>query len=260
MENKEFPSDIAIHCPTQESFNKVIKRLEEMKIKNLFTENVWLRKKAKTCISVGLQNDTNCKFIEYTYIGYYEDNNYTIIKAKEFLKEYNMEERNLKLSLESATELYKTATDEMKTILENTFPELVKSKYPMSHDELQEMIKDKDTCFITTESVVNKAKVWFDASRYHTNRNIILSEKRAKEHLALIQLTALRDKWNEIDEFEPDWSDGNIAKYCISNQEGVTYIDEWWTTSSPLYFRTEETCALFFKTFKDLIEEAKNLI
>jgi len=31
MENKEFPSDIAIHCPTQESFNKVIKRLEEAK-------------------------------------------------------------------------------------------------------------------------------------------------------------------------------------------------------------------------------------
>lgn len=178
----------------------------------------------------------------------------------EILNKKDMQERNLKLSLESATELHKTATDEMKTILENTFPELVKSKYPMSHDELQEMIKYKDICFITSESVVNKSKIWFDTSRYHVNRNIILSEQRAKELLAFTQLIALRDKWNEIDEFEPDWSNGHIAKYCIANEEGVTCIDQWWTISFPLYFRTEETAELFFKTFKDLIEEAKNLI
>ena len=181
-------------------------------------------------------------------------------QSLEILNKKDMQERNLKLSLESATELYKTATDEMKTILENTFPELVKSKYPMSHDELQEMIKDKDTCFITSESVVNKAKIWFDSSRYHMNRNIILSEQRAKELLAFTQLIALRDKWNEIDEFKPDWSNGYIVKYCITNEGGVTHIDTWWNISFPLYFRTGETAELFFNTFKDLIEEAKNLI
>jgi len=256
MENM-YLSGIRVLCNTE---NEAIKLLSFLDKKGYFWStgqkltdvNFWTGRPIAYIIS-GLG--------EIVYTRTYESKaiSYQIFEEK-YIKQINMQERNLKLSLESATELYKTATDEMKTILENTFPELVKSKYPMSHDELQEMIKDKDTCFITTESVVNKAKVWFDASRYHTNRNIILSEKRAKEHLALIQLTALRDKWNEIDEFEPDWSDGNIAKYCISNQEGVTYIDEWWTTSSPLYFRTEETCALFFKTFKDLIEEAKNLI
>lgn len=182
-----------------------------------------------------------------------------IAKFKEYIKQINMQERNLKLSLKSATELYKTATNEMKTILENTFPELVKSKYPMSHDELQESLKGKTTYYINHNSEIQRVNN-FDICDGDDNRNVILSEQRAKELLAFTQLIALRDKWNEIDGFEPDWSDENIAKYCIANQEGVTYIDKWWTISFPLYFRTEETAYLFFKTFKDLIEEAKNLI
>lgn len=181
-----------------------------------------------------------------------------IAKFKKYIKQTNMQERNLKLSLESATELYKTATDEMKTILENTFPELVKSKYPMSHDELQEMLEEETIYYIDSDSEIEKVYS-FHENDFSESRNIILSEQRAKELLAFTQLIALRDKWNEIDEFEPDWSH-HIAKYCIGNQEGRTHIDEWRTISFPLYFRTEETAELFFKTFKDLIEEAKNLI
>lgn len=179
-----------------------------------------------------------------------------IAKFLEYIKQTNMQERNLKLSLESAIELHKTATGEMKTILENTFPELVKSKYPMSHNELQEMLEEETIYYIDSDSEIEKVYS-FHENDFSESRNIILSEQRAKELLALMQLIALRDKWNEIDGFEPDWSDENIAKYCISNQEGVT---KWWTISFPLYFRTEETAELFFKTFKDLIEEAKNLI
>ena len=179
-----------------------------------------------------------------------------IAKFLEYIKQTNMQERNLKLSLESAIELHKTATGEMKTILENTFPELVKSKYPMSHNELQEMLEEETIYYIDSDSEIEKVYS-FHENDFSESRNIILSEQRAKELLAFTQLIALRDKWNEIDGFEPDWSDENIAKYCISNQEGVT---KWWTISFPLYFRTEETAELFFKTFKDLIEEAKNLI
>lgn len=182
-----------------------------------------------------------------------------IAKFKEYIKQTNMQERNLKLSIESATELYKTATDEMKTILENTFPELVKSKYPMSHDELIDLMEGGTIYHISSMSDIQESNK-FLVENYKVNRNIILSEQRAKELLAFTQLIALRDKWNEIDEFKPDWSNDYIVKYCITNEDGVTRIDRWWTLSFPLYFRTEETAELFFKTFKDLIEEAKNLI
>ena len=182
-----------------------------------------------------------------------------IAKFKEYIKQTNMQERNLKLSIESATELYKTATDEMKTILENTFPELVKSKYPMSHDELIDLMEGGTIYHISSMSNIQESNK-FLVENYKVNRNIILSERRAKELLAFTQLIALRDKWNEIDGFEPDWRNINIVKYCIAKQEGVIYIDKWLTISFPLYFRTEETAELFFKTFKDLIEEAKNLI
>ena len=180
-------------------------------------------------------------------------------QSLEILNNKDMQERNLKLSLESATELYKTATNEMKNILENTFPELVKSKYPMSHDELQEMLEEETIYYIDSDSEIEKVYS-FHENDFSESRNIILSEQRAKELLAFTQLIALRDKWNEIDEFKPDWSNGYIVKYCITNEGGVTRIDTWWTISFPLCFRTEETAELFFKTFKDLIEEAKNLI
>ena len=38
-------------------------------------------------------------------------------------------ERNLKLTLEVASKMYKNATNEIRIILENTFPELKENKY-----------------------------------------------------------------------------------------------------------------------------------
>lgn len=182
-----------------------------------------------------------------------------IAKFKEYIKQTNMEERNLKLSLEAATELYKTATDEMKTILENTFPELVKSKYPMSHDELQESLKGKTTYYINHNSKIQRVND-FDICDGDDNRNIIHSEQRAKELLAFTQLIALRDKWNEIDGFEPTFLYNSSAKYCIVNKNETIQVQDYSLTSFSLAFKCREVADLFLATFKDLIEEAKNLI
>jgi len=139
-------------------------------------------------------------------------------------------EKQVTLSIEQAKLMFDTDSQELKDIALNTFPELNKSKYPMSHDELLELL-DKE-------------------------RRI---ENRLKQHLAFAQLIALRDKWNEIDEFEPDWSDSNI-KYCIvlSTNEIIVSTDIY--RSRALSFGKRETAYLFANTFRNLIEQSKNLI
>jgi len=145
-------------------------------------------------------------------------------------------EKQVTLSIEQAKLMFDTDSQELKDIALKTFPELNKSKYPMSHDELLELL-DKE----------------------RRNENISLSEKRLKQHLAFAQLIALRDKWNEIDEFEPDWSDSN-TKYCIilSTNEIIVSTDIY--RSRALSFGKRETAYLFANTFRNLIEQSKNLI
>ena len=169
-------------------------------------------------------------------------------------------ERNLTLSLELANEIYKTTNNEIKIILENTFPELKKNKYPMSHAELQNILirEGRYTSFIHGDSTIREE--YTIKNNTTENKNISLTSTRAQQHLAFIQLVALRDKWNEIDEFEPDWENHQVCKYCIQYRDNTIVADEYYAISRILAFKTEETRDLFLKTFKDLIEVAKVLI
>ena len=45
-------------------------------------------------------------------------------------------ERNIKLSLDKAKEIYPDASNEVKVLLESTFPELKNSQFPKSWEEL----------------------------------------------------------------------------------------------------------------------------
>ena len=169
-------------------------------------------------------------------------------------------ERNLKLTLEVASKMYKNATNEIKIILENTFPELKENKYPMSHAELQNILirERRDTSFIHSDSTIREEYIFTNNTT--ENKNISLTGTRSKQHLAFIQLVALRDKWNEIDKFEPDWEDSQVCKYCIQNKNNVVIADDYCSISRILAFKTEATRDLFLKTFENLIECAKDFI
>ena len=169
-------------------------------------------------------------------------------------------ERNLTLSLELANEIYKTTNNEIKIILENTFPELKKNKYPMSHAELQNILirEKRDTSFIHSDSTIREEYIFTNNTT--ENKNISLTGTRSKQHLAFIQLVALRDKWNEIDKFKPDWKDSQVRKYCIQNIDNKLVRYNYYTMSRILAFKTETTRDLFLKTFENLIECAKDFI
>ena len=169
-------------------------------------------------------------------------------------------ERNLKLTLEVASKMYKNATNEIRIILENTFPELKGNKYPMSHTELQNILirEKKDVSFIHGDSTIREEYTLPNNSL--ENKNISIRNRRSRQHLSFIQLVALRDKWNEIDKFEPDWEDSQVCKYCIQNIDNKVVSYDYYTMSRILAFKTKETRDLFLKTFKNLIEDAKDFI
>lgn len=86
------------------------------------------------------------------------------------------------------------------------------------------------------------------------------TKKQAEAFLALIQLVTLCKKWNEIDEFVPDFINNTAFKSVITNEYGKAVISTRCYTNSPLVFKTSERARQFFTAFKELIDIALPLI
>ena len=96
------------------------------------------------------------------------------------------------------------------------------------------------------------------------DRNILPNKQTAKQHLALMQLHQLRDCYRQG--WTPDWSDCNKNKYCIlyngiyCNPNYNHSITVTTYTREFLSFQSEEIAAKFLNNFRDLIEQAGDLI
>lgn len=87
-----------------------------------------------------------------------------------------------------------------------------------------------------------------------------LPRNMGKPMLALCQLLVCRNAWWKVLNWKPNWTNGNEPKYCISNYNGVIQSPTNFTVNRILCFPTKETRDRFYKTFKDLIEEAIELL
>ena len=88
------------------------------------------------------------------------------------------------------------------------------------------------------------------------NRNILPSKQAAEQHLALMQLHQLRDCYRQG--WKPDYSDNTI--WYIEKYGCEFRIDFAITRVSFLSFQTQELAGQFLANFKDLIEQAGDLI
>lgn len=173
----------------------------------------------------------------------------------------NMEERNIKLSIEKAREFYSKG-GEFKDLALSAFTEdeILISKLPKTWEEFckNNLIIYKKDCFIDRESSI---KV-FISSRVRdadTDRNLLPSREAAEQHLALMQLHQLRDCYRQG--WIPDFSNSYIPKYCIHkvNKNDIK-IFEHSTYNCFLSFQTEELAKEFLNNFMDLIILAGDLI
>ena len=91
----------------------------------------------------------------------------------------------------------------------------------------------------------------------HGDRNILPSEKAAEQHLALMQLHQLRDCYRQG--WVPD-CEKDDNKYCIFISFNILKIDSFNAFSHFLSFQSKEIAEEFLNNFRDLIEQAGDLI
>ena len=94
---------------------------------------------------------------------------------------------------------------------------------------------------------------------YDNNGRNMLPRGLGKPMLALCQLLVCRNAWWKQLGWKPDWDDGN-NKFTIIYSCGTVCCDYNKKCSRILAFPTPEVRDQFFDTFRDLIEEAKELI
>jgi hypothetical protein len=95
---------------------------------------------------------------------------------------------------------------------------------------------------------------------FEGNHNIFTTEEQAKASLALAQLSQLKKVYREIEGGQLDWTDAQVAKYCIKFYGGSLAKQTVQRYSEFLTFTKEATRDLFFKNFKELIKQAKPLM
>ena len=88
-------------------------------------------------------------------------------------------------------------------------------------------------------------------------KNILTSDKTIKQHLALMQLHQLRDCYRQG--WEPDWNKYS-TKYCIEKLHNGYVVDSILSLPYFLTFQSNEIAKEFLTNFRELIEQAGDLI
>ena len=138
----------------------------------------------------------------------------------------------------------------------------IKPKFPKTWEEFceQNMVK-KNEYYVDTSSCIIAIS---DGKRYSSSdRNLLPSKEAAKAHLALMQLHQLRDCYRQG--WKPTLED-NIDIYTIKKSRNIMThkleitVLSASTLSSFLMFPTYEIAREFLTNFRDLIEQAGDLI
>ena len=104
-------------------------------------------------------------------------------------------------------------------------------------------------CYITGVNVDERNEI--------SDRNILPSKHAAEQHLALMQLHQLRDCYRQG--WEPNYI-VDSRKWCIIKNNNILSVDWVINYSVFLSFQTKELAEQFLTNFKDLIEQAGDLI
>ena len=145
---------------------------------------------------------------------------------------------------------------EVKEVVGNKI--IIKEKekeLPKTWKDCFEELKDKES--ITDSSDI--AMIRDSAKAWDKNRDV-LPAGMGKPMLALCQLLICRNAWWKQLGWKPEWENGFNDKYFIGNYRGIIDKDCAKTWNRILAFPTEEVRDQFLDSFRDLIEEAKELL
>ena len=125
----------------------------------------------------------------------------------------------------------------------------------------QGLLKEKDSKPRSWEEYDRAIKLLHVTSEYDkvgvggTRFDNFETENEAKAFCALGKLIQLRDAW--VGDWKPDWNDNTQSKYCVKVEGNEVTIGIHYIHQALLAFPTMKMVADFFKTFRNLIEQAK---
>ena len=168
-----------------------------------------------------------------------------------------MEARTITLTPEKAKEFYKKGGELRDLALSAyTEEELIEIMLPKTWEEFCKNYKvQKDEYFIssnsTIEGVLSKIRLPCKDS------NLLPNKQAAEAHLALMQLHQLRDCYRQG--WKPDWTIPK-SNFAIFYMKGRYTVEEFIYSREFLTFQTREIASEFLTNFRELIEEAGDLI
>ena len=128
-----------------------------------------------------------------------------------------------------------------------------KKYLPKTWEECIAKIRDLEC--IDRNSCIDTATFSDDVASNHINDIPI---GLGKPMLALCQLLVCREVYRQG--WKPNWKDDNEIKYCIERVENCITKETYTLTAKVLSFQSAEIRDEFLENFRDLIEEAKELI
>ena len=134
----------------------------------------------------------------------------------------------------------------------------IKPKFPKTWEEFceQNNIVKKNEYYVDTSSCIIAIS---DGKRYSSSdRNLLPSKEAAKAHLALMQLHQLRDCYNN--NWHCDWNNEYEKNAVIVRSHGELKIYAEWAITTFLTFKSIEIAREFLTNFRELIEQAGDLI
>ena len=139
----------------------------------------------------------------------------------------------------------------------------IKPQLPKTWEEFCENYsRKKDECYIDMSCQIVRLVYEIDRDK-DLDKNLLPSKQAAEAHLALMQLHQLRDCYRQG--WIPDYTDA-YNKFCIIRQfnfhsNKFEYeIINFFALHHFLSFQSEEIAEEFLKNFRDLIEQAGDLI
>lgn len=166
-----------------------------------------------------------------------------------------MEQKDLKVTIEEARKWYTSGNPVLVSLALRAFSKkkLEEQEYPTDYSAALANVSEISTIEINSRKMTKHTLTNDDVLKTY------LPKSDSEALIAFCKLLIYRDAWWKVDNYIPDFNFSD-KKYCIFMSGNQVVLDETIHSSRVLAFQNKEIRDSFYKAFKNIIEEAKDLL